>query len=307
MISKLLIMNLKQLFTIAPLFTMAIFFSACHSTQQNVHQKSNNEIVEYFSNGVVSGVPTDERINEASGLLASAQNPGHYWTHNDSGQEPELFLIDSLGKTQAYYQLNTALRDWEDISYFNINTQNYLLIGEIGDNRAVHENIALHLVPEPKIGEKLKAIKTIKLSYPDGARDAETLITDPIHQQVFIITKREDRARVYQVPENAFESDDQEKVHPLLFLGELSMSGFVGGDVSRDGRQIILKRYNEIIYWERKGEAALMHCLKTPGLSLPYDIEPQGESIAFSLSGQRYYTLSEDDGDDAPLLVYTKK
>src|SRR5690606_4538799 len=36
----------------------------------------------------VLGVP------EASGMVASTKYPGKAWVHNDSGNEPELFLLD---------------------------------------------------------------------------------------------------------------------------------------------------------------------------------------------------------------------
>ncbi len=36
----------------------------------------------------------DKAINESSGLARSQHHPDHYWTHNDSGDTPRLFLID---------------------------------------------------------------------------------------------------------------------------------------------------------------------------------------------------------------------
>ena len=38
---------------------------------------------------------TDPRITESSGLAASRQHPGIYWTHNDSDDGPYLYAVDS--------------------------------------------------------------------------------------------------------------------------------------------------------------------------------------------------------------------
>ena len=34
-------------------------------------------------------------VKESSGIVASHQNPGLYWTHNDSGGGPKLYALDA--------------------------------------------------------------------------------------------------------------------------------------------------------------------------------------------------------------------
>src|SRR5258708_6460001 len=56
-------------------------------------------------------------LAEASGLAASVANPGMLWTINDSGNPPQVFLIDQFAKTRMVCTLSLARnRDWEDIS-----------------------------------------------------------------------------------------------------------------------------------------------------------------------------------------------
>ena len=57
-----------------------------------------------------------KKIEEASGLVTSSINPGMFWTHNDSGADAELFLIDQEGNIHLKIFLAGAESfDWEDI------------------------------------------------------------------------------------------------------------------------------------------------------------------------------------------------
>ena len=62
------------------------------------------------------GVLPDE-LRESSGLAISRTQPGVLWSHNDSGDGPNLYAVDISGKLLAQYRVDNALaRDWEDIS-----------------------------------------------------------------------------------------------------------------------------------------------------------------------------------------------
>jgi hypothetical protein len=63
----------------------------------------------------------------------------------------------------------------------------YLYIGDIGDNQAKCADITVYRVAEPKVGAAAAfgtmstgAAQAIGLTYPDGPRDAETLLVDPL-------------------------------------------------------------------------------------------------------------------------------
>ncbi len=43
----------------------------------------------------------DDRITESSGLVSSQRKPGTFWTHNDSGNDPELYAFDCEGHKLA--------------------------------------------------------------------------------------------------------------------------------------------------------------------------------------------------------------
>ncbi len=98
------------------------------------------------------GIITDENIAESSGLASAPLTPGTFWTHNDSGDTPRLFLIDRKGQTRATLTVQEAqATDWEDMASFKDRRHGYLLIGDVGDNDAKREQYTLYIIREPRI------------------------------------------------------------------------------------------------------------------------------------------------------------
>src|SRR5579871_523899 len=71
-----------------------------------------------FTAGVAQGPAINTTlIPEASGLVASPDNPGVFWTENDSGNPNSIFALDSTGALLGTYFLDGAVNtDWEEIS-----------------------------------------------------------------------------------------------------------------------------------------------------------------------------------------------
>src|SRR5262249_19595762 len=78
----------------------------------------------------------DERITEASGIPPSRRNPDMYYTHNDSGGEPHVYLFDRQGRTRATIVVDGAMNiDWEDISLAPGENGGFdICAADIGDN-----------------------------------------------------------------------------------------------------------------------------------------------------------------------------
>ena len=58
-----------------------------------------------------------DALRESSGLAVSRRQPGVLWSHNDSGDGPNLYAIDLSGRLLATIPVaNAAARDWEDIA-----------------------------------------------------------------------------------------------------------------------------------------------------------------------------------------------
>jgi hypothetical protein len=269
---------------------------------------SGDKVSDLFSSakqcGVVSG-----KLEEASGLVASAAHPGYFWTHNDSGNGAELFLIDSAANTAATVKLaNVTNRDWEDITLGSGPEAGkmYLYVGDIGDNEARYPYKIIYRIEEPTAisNETIEDIDTLYLQLPDGARDTEALMIDPISTEMFIISKREDSVRLYQFTYN-WKSGD-------TIIAELKVKlpyfNTVAADISVDGNEVLLKNYDHVYYWKRTDSESIADLFQRTPLELKYKPEKQGEAIAWSRDGKGYYTLSESSKNErARLLFYKRK
>ena len=72
----------------------------------------------------------------------------------------------------------------------------------------------------------------------------------------------------------------------------------VGGDISHDGKEILVKSYNDIFYFSRKSNQSFYDALNNEEIKFLYITEPQGEAICWDANISGYYTLSEE-ADDA--------
>jgi len=164
----------------------------------------------------VTPVLEDDRLNESSGIAASAAHTGIYYVHNDSGDTSRFFAIDAQGKLKGVYYFDgdhslsaLGVKDCEDIA---VGTgpeagASYVYIGDIGDNNAVRKYITIYRIKEPALPSSAATpantiAGALYLKYPDGPRDAETLMADPVEKLLYIVSKREDSVRIYTTPLN---------------------------------------------------------------------------------------------------------
>ena len=271
-----------------------------------------------FSKPIDRGVLDNPDIIEASGLVASRKNAGALWTHNDSGGDPKVYLISDRGKTLATYVLaGVKSRDWEDIALGPGPEpgETYLYIGEIGDNTAQYPIKKIYRFVEPTASDgtpvdTVRQVDTIRVMYPDGARDAETLLVDPLTSDLYIISKRERLVSIYRdaFPQRTTELDTLEKLGQIPREQVGILEQLVGGDISPDGKEVLLKSYVQVFYWRRdNGQISLVDLLQTEPQPLPYVPEPQGEAIAFAADSSGYYTLSEQQSGIEPHLYFYER
>lgn len=284
-----------------PIVVLLLFFSvSCVSAQE--------EIVTSFGEGIAVATLKDDGLDEISGLACSRILQGLIYVHNDSGGEAAVYILDSLGNNVGKIELLGAEnRDWEDIAIGpGTDGKSYIYVGEIGDNNAVHDEIVIYRIPEPSTRNPTSQItpeKTI-LKYPGGARDAESLMVDPISGDIFILSKRDSLNTLYRLAAGKFGSSE-EKLEELI---KLPLTSATAADISADGSQILVKNYLAIYYWKRNPGESIVQALSRQPIELPYSPEPQGEAIGFLPSGKAFYTLSEKRFDLEPVLYkYTTK
>ena len=276
-----------------------------------------------FAEGEVRGTIAAPQIDEVSGLAASRNNPDVLWVHNDSGDRAQIYAVSTRGEYLGTFPLAGARAfDYEDVAIGPGPTPgvSYLYIGDVGDNFAIRGGTAvIYRVPEPVVytdrgdqSRTLAAVDALRLRYPEGPHDAETLLCDPLSGDLYVITKREAYNRIYRA--EAPGPGDREV--PLEMMGTMAWTGSrflgfpiygaVGGDVSPDGREILKKRYHTASLFRRRPEEELSRALARParGIPVPCDPEQQGEAIGFDARGQGYFTLGEGP---RPALMYHRR
>lgn len=262
---------------------------------------------EIFKTAEAKNNIVNAQINEASGLAVSINRPNLIWTHNDSGDQARIFLINENAESIAEYHLKGVKnRDWEDIATGPGPKvgKPYIYVGEIGDNRAIYDTKIIYRFEEPSASSasEISNFEKIEYVYPDGKRDAESLFVDPHNNDIYILSKREDNIGIYVAtyPQSTTE------IITLQKLGVIPYRLTVAADITADGEEILLKTYNDIYYWKRNNRS-ISETLSSVPTTVTYKVEPQGESIAWKKDGSGFFTLSEQRSKDMPILYFYAK
>lgn len=238
---------------------------------------------------------------ELSGLVLSRSRAGVLWTHNDSGDGARLLAITASGAGAGEVALAGAGNvDWEDIA---VGPGGALLVGDIGDNPGRRPSIVVYRVPEPRdaaAGPAVAVAARYELRYPDGARDAEALLFDRSTGAIVIVTKSFDgRAGVYAARRPSVRQVTTLRRSGAISLGPLQ--AVTAGDVSGDGRTIVLRTYDRAYVWRRRAGEAVTAALRRRACRARADlsIEGQGEALALARDGRAFITVPEGP---APML-----
>jgi hypothetical protein len=271
-----------------------------------------------FEAAMNAGTVQSNDIVEASGLASSRQFPGVLWTHNDSGNTARIYAMTNTGAHLGTYPLSgTSNVDWEDIAVGpapGLHTD-AIWVGDIGDNLNFRSTIRVFRIAEPTVSvnqrpvmQTLSGAQTITLNYPDGPRDAETLMVDT-NGDLYIVTKRVTAVgRVYRAayPQSTSSTIILQFVAQIPWGATDGNGGATGGDIAADGSAIIVRRttgFNPAAtLWLRPPGTNLWDVFSTTGCNLTLTSEPQGEAIAFAPDGLSFYTLSE--GSHQPIYFY---
>ncbi|MEU6508601.1 WD40 repeat domain-containing protein [Streptomyces sp. NPDC046942] len=234
----------------------------------------------------------DPRITESSGLAASHLHPGIYWTHNDSGDGPYLYAVDSAtGKTVARVTLRGigAPRDDEAIS---IGPDGQIYLGDIGDNfGGKWPYVWIYTFPEPKVlrDQTVSATQYV-VKYANGPRDAESLVVHPKTGRVYIIDKKEDGGHLYEGPAT-LSTSGANIFRPIAAVDLWATDAAF----SPDGRQLAVRGYFGGISYDWNGGR-----IRREG-QLDVPLQRQGEGVSYSLDGTKLLYSSE--GADSEVVA----
>lgn len=304
-------------------FLLVIIFNSCKDDDQIKEEEKpvqvyeanydrfnipENNDFEYAKSNVINHL-----LIEISGIVSGRKNPDFVYVHEDSGNSTNVFVFTRDGKLIGRFFLRgISNRDWEDIAIGPgpIDGETYIYVGDIGDNSAVRASCRIYRFIEPKITEEdLNDVFTknildfdiIDYQYPDGARDAETLMLDVNNKDLIIVSKRDPQVRVYTLPY-------PQKVGEMMtadFRGFLPLRRMLAGDISADNSEILMKDDGTIYHWNVENNDPVKTLFTQKPTQVAYIPEEQGEAVGWDENG--YFTISESRSSVYPTLYYYRR
>jgi hypothetical protein len=224
-----------------------------------------------------------------------------YWSHNDSGDGPNLYAIDATGQLLATFTVAGAdARDWEDMSSGACVGDLAppgdvppvcLYLADIGDNERRRQWLTVYVVVEPRLDAGTRTIpaRSFRYRYPDGPDNAEAFAVLP-DGDVTIVTKgnsgtvaffrlRRDaiaRATVSGEVLTAEYAGDS-GIRPDGQVGRLA----TGADVSPDGTTLAVRTYYEVFFFHAEKVHDVVSWRGSGKPCFLGDAESQGEAIAY--------------------------
>lgn len=257
----------------------------------------------------VSGTLQNSKIVEASGLVAGED--GVFFVHNDGKRD--VFVIDSTGKDLGAFKLEESKnRDWEDITRVPDGDRRLIVIADVGDNQHKRKDVELYFFEEPSpddFNSDQVAIHRLKISYPEGPRDVESVAYDPSSDSILLLSKRDLPPRLYAVP---LERALNEKELEAEFLAEvprfrpptkqdilahpkrgLWVSQPTGMDISPDGRLAAVITYRSLYLFQREDGETWAEAFQRQPREFVGPPGTHDEAVAFSPDGKTIYVTTE--------------
>ena len=247
-------------------------------------------------------------LAELSGLAASQRHPGAFWAHNDSGNAFELFAMDAKGGILARLKLTGAEpRDVEDVTVgpcASGDPSPCVYLADIGDNFARREQVRLYRLPEPEALEDATVpVEVLPFVYPDGPRDAESVIIDARSGRLAVISKSLDSlGDVF-----ALEGLRAGTVIEAKKLGTLTAPqgmdrATTAASLHASGERLLLRTYSRAYELRRPGAARLEDLLQGQLVEVPSGSQAQAEAITYLHDGNGYLLGTEFTGQPLWLI-----
>lgn len=222
-------------------FTTRLFMTRLFFTTLLIAFVSQSAIAQSF--GLLT--PLSAQVSESSGLIYLQER---LITHNDSGDDPVLYEIDSLtGNVLREVEIQNAQHiDWEDICH----DDTYIYIGDIGNNNGSRTDLKIYRITiDDYFNEDLAQVpaEIISFHYADQTQfgyepfttpyDAEAMIA--LGDSLYIFTKNWANlsSEVYPVPKTPGN-------YTLYKVDSLDVGGWVSGaDICSETGRILLTAY----------------------------------------------------------------
>ena len=246
-------------------------------------------------------VVQDSRIRESSGMAISRLHNNAVWIHNDSGDDPRLFLVGFDGVTRGIVDVrNTRAVDWEDMCSFEIDGESWLLIGDVGDNQSRRTKNSspcfLYLIREPPVRNNASRISRrcdieIMFEYEDGPHDCESVTVDVWQSEILLLSKESPlTAAVYRLPLDLNRKNQSAVARKIT---SMPLPFATAADISADGRDFVAVTMLGGWICRRETEQTWDEAFRSTIHRFPLPPRRQGETVCFSRDGRSLFLNSE--------------
>lgn len=200
-------------------------------------------------------------IRESSGVVRSIDQPGVFWTMNDSGGDPVLFAFDSTGRDLGAFRVVGARnQDWESLAIGPCQgttpAATCLFVGETGDNNERRKTRRIYRVPEPRVLGRAGAIDTtatatmLVFTYADRPHDVEGMYVSA-DGAVHLITKgRSGGILHYRLAPDAWRENGRavaERADSLPIIPDLrARRSITDAAIAPGGRHVAVRTYHAV-------------------------------------------------------------
>jgi hypothetical protein len=222
----------------------------------------------------------DPQIVESSGLVVQ---DGLFLTTNDSGDAGRVFAVDpGTGDTVGVTSWSDDPTDVEALAPARGGS---VWVGDIGDNSAARDSVEVTRVPVGA-GDRTDDGESFELVYPDGAHNAETLLSHPRTGRLFVATKSVFGAQLFAAPRR-LDPDGPNRLSPIGSVLPIATDGAF----FPDGRHLVVRDYSQAAVY------SFPDLERVATFRLPE--QEQGEGIAVAADGSVYVS---SEGQRQPVL-----
>ena len=259
--------------------------------------------------GRVSHAPVDE----ISGIVRSRWQENVWWVHNDSGDTPRIFAIDSTGSVHVApwhageyaagagadssetppwpgVQLGAAAHiDYEDIAV----EDSVLYLGDIGNNGNARRDLGIYVIREPFYHDRrTRPVKHLPLRYPDQETfpaqewhfDAESLFVDD--GTLYVLTKHREGQQINSPEEGTklyrLDTEHTHRVNTLTLVDRHdTIPPPTAAALSPNGERLAVLGYASVWLFPRPEDETHWLSTKPRRIALPADQSQQAEAVTW--------------------------
>jgi len=270
-----------------------------------------------YKQAVFLGNLANADIIEASGMAASRLRPDVLWLLNDGGKGPYLYAAGRDGSDLGRVRILDAPNvDWEDLAAFRFDDNAFLLIADVGDNKARRSDYYLYIVKEPEVSGRLPDDAAvldwtwrIRFIYADGPRDCEAVAVDLLEKKILLITKRRVPPVLYELPlisESSHALQIARRVTVIENIPQPTADDLIEDprfgrlraqptamDISPDGSLIAVLAYKNAFLYHRPVNEHWPAVFQRPPLLIVMPQLRQAEALCFDSHGRSLFVTSE--------------